>query len=202
MTNASDWSGFYDAVAHRPPHDTLLKALALFDGGPDRERFAVDLGCGEGRDTREMLRRGWRVLAIDREPEGIQRLLNRTPDDQQARLQTQVAAFERLTEIPPCDLVNASYCLPFCSPDYFSALWCMIVAAIQPRGRFAGSLFGVRDGWAGDAAMTFHTREQVEALLRPFKIEMLLEEERDGRTATGDPKHWHSFQIVAFKRYR
>lgn len=196
----SGWSSFYDAVAQRPPHDTPLKALALFEGGPDRRRFAIDLGCGEGRDAREMLRWGWCVLAIDRESEAIRRLLARTPDHQRKRLHTQVAAFEVLADLPACDLVNASYSLPFCAPGQFPALWRMIVAAIRPRGRFAGNLFGVRDGWADDATMTFHTRAQTEALLSGFKVEWLLEEERDGHTATGEPKHWHVFHIVAFKR--
>ncbi len=198
-TDSSDWSSFYDAVAHRPPHDTLLKALAMFDCGPDRQRFAVDLGCGEGRDARELLRRGWHVLAIDRESEAIRRLQARISEEQRARLQTRVAAFEALTGLPACDFVNASYSLPFCPPTHFETLWSMIVAAIRPRGRFAGNLFGIRDSWADDAQMTFHAREQVHALLSPFKVEWFLEEERDGYTATGDAKHWHVFHIVAFK---
>jgi trans-aconitate methyltransferase len=45
--------------------------------GKGRDFFAVDLGCGAGRDTAELLRRGWRVLAIDAEAEAIRRLLER-----------------------------------------------------------------------------------------------------------------------------
>ena len=48
--------------------------------------------------------------------------------------------------------------------------------------------------------MTFHTRSQVERLLESFEIEHLLEEESDGKTALGDTKHWHTFEVVAFKR--
>lgn len=200
MTDSSNWHSFYDAVEHRPPHDTLLKALALFDGGPERERFAIDLGCGSGRDTREMLRRGWRVLAVDREAEGIARLSESVPAEHASRLQTQVSAFESLNSLPDCDFVNASFSLPFCAPSHFDTLWNMIVAVIQPRGRFAGTFFGERDGWATEPAMTFHTRSQVEAMLHEFKIEQFVEEDRDGKTALGDTKHWHTFQVVAFKR--
>ncbi|MEJ1932020.1 class I SAM-dependent methyltransferase [Nostoc sp. NIES-2111] len=39
----------------------------------DAPRFAVDLGCGDGRDTVELLRRGWRVLGIDGAQEAIAR---------------------------------------------------------------------------------------------------------------------------------
>lgn len=196
----SNWSAYYDAVSNRPPRDTLLKALSLFDMGPEGGRFAVDLGCGAGADTREMLRRGWRVVAIDREPDGIRRLNDSVPVESRHRLQTRVSPFEDLRELPACDLINASFSLPFCAPEHFGVLWHIIMSALRPRGRFAGTLFGERDGWANDARMTFHTRAQVERLLAPFKAEYLHEEERDGTTALGDAKHWHAFHIVACKR--
>ena len=47
--------------------------------------------------------------------------------------------------------------------------------------------------------MTHHTRAKVESLLAPFAIEHFVEEERDGTTANGSPKHWHLFHIVARK---
>jgi tellurite methyltransferase len=56
-----DFAAYYDGVKGRPPRPTLSRAADAF-AGPG---FAVDLGCGDGRDTIELLRRGWRVLAID-----------------------------------------------------------------------------------------------------------------------------------------
>lgn len=195
------WSDFYDAVANRPPHDTLLKALAKFDMGAPTAQHAVDLGCGSGVDTREMLRRGWTVLAIDREAEGIARLSMSIPEDQKYRLETRVVAFEKINDLPECDFVNASFSLPFCAPAHFESLWQCVVCAMRPRGRFAGTLFGAHDSWAEtERMMTFNTREQVDALLAPFIVEDLLEVERDGTTATGETKHWHVFHIVARKR--
>lgn len=194
---SGNWSAYYDAIAARPPRDTLLKALALFDAGPLERGFAVDLGCGSGTDARELLRRGWRVLAIDREPEAIERLRASAPAQHLPSLETRLAAFEEITSLPACDLVNASFSLPFCAPDHFGALWSIMAQALNPRGRISGTLFGVRDGWAGTESMTFHTREQVDALLGGFRVEMLVEHEHDGKTALGRPKHWHTFQIVA-----
>jgi len=105
----------------------------------------------------------------------------------------------------------ASFALPFCRPDGFAALWQRIVASLAPGGRFCGQLFGDRDEWASPPlvsrkswssppAMSFHSRDEVLALLRGLEIEHLDEVDEDGQTAVGDPKHWHVFHVVARKR--
>ncbi len=196
-----DWSAYYSAVVGRPPRDTLLAALASFDAetSADGEKFAVDLGCGDGRDTVELLKRGWRVLGIDGEQEAIARLLAR-PDINRDRLETQIVRFEQLILPEAVDLVNASFSLPFCPPEHFPSLWEKIVSCLRSGGRFCGQLFGDRDSWAVYTSMNHHTREQIEVLLQPFEIEMLEEEEHPGKTALGEEKYWHLFQIVARKR--
>jgi SAM-dependent methyltransferase len=186
----TDWAAFYDAVAKRPPHETVVGALDRF-GAPG---FAVDLGCGDGRDTVEMLRRGWRVLAIDAEREAIARLRRRTEDAPE--LETLVAPFHE-AEWPHADLVNAGFALPFCPPAQFDGVWRRIVASLRPGGRFSGQLFGDLDEWVGTRNLTFHTREQALDLLRGLELERFDEEEADGRTALGEPKHWHVFHIIA-----
>ncbi|MFH7029096.1 MAG: class I SAM-dependent methyltransferase [Heteroscytonema crispum UTEX LB 1556] len=94
--------------------------LARFDSenATTESRFAIDLGCGEGRDTVELLRRGWRVLAIDGEVEAINRLLNR-PSINREFLETRVTRFENLILPDAVDLINASFSLPFCPPEFF-----------------------------------------------------------------------------------
>jgi HSP20 family molecular chaperone IbpA len=52
-------------------------------------------------------------------------------------------------------------------------------------------------GWAGLPGRTYHTRAQAEALLRALVVERFEEVEEDGRTAVGQPKHWHLFHVVA-----
>jgi SAM-dependent methyltransferase len=193
------WQQYYSAVAGRPPRDTLLNALDRFDAEPtDAPRLAIDLGCGEGRDTVEILRRGWRVLAIDATAAAIDRLVNRPDLPHPDHLETQVERFETIA-LPSAALINASFCLPFCPPDAFPQLWQQIFSALEAGGRFAGHLFGDRDAWATIPEHTHHTRQQIEALLQPFEVEMLNEEETDGKTALGEPKHWHIFHIVARK---
>ena len=195
-----DWAGYFEVTQGRPPRDTLLHALGLFSREPsDRTRLAVDLGCGEGRDTAELLRQGWKVHAIDGHPDGLTRLMHRDDHDAMERLTMQLASLERV-EIPRCDLLNASFSLPFCEPAHFQTMWGQIVDAIGVGGRFSGQLFGDRDSWADIPDRSHFTRDQVEVLLAPFEIEMLKEEEREGQDCSGVSKHWHVFHIVARKK--
>jgi SAM-dependent methyltransferase len=159
---------------------------------------ALDLGCGAGTEALEMLTQGWSVLAIDREPEAIDRLLQKVPRKHKGRLQTRVSPFEGLT-LPPADFIYASLSLPFCHPDHFLALWSQIESSLRPGGLFVGQLFGPRDSWASNPGMTFHSREAVTELLKPFDIEILDEVEEDGRSVIGQ-KHWHVFHITATKK--
>lgn len=153
-----NWSAYYQAVEGRPLRETLLAALARFEALPAQfSPFAVDLGCGDGRDTQELLKRGWRVLGIDGEAEAIARLQNR-PDIDYNRLETLVMRFEDLMLPESVDLINASFCLPFCPPEHFPGLWNKIVSALRVGGRFCGQLFGECDSWAIYPNMTHHTR--------------------------------------------
>ena len=183
----------YFRLAGTDPRPTLIDAAERFEA----PGFAVDLGAGTGRDTAELLRRGWRVLAIDREFEAIGRLRDLVGTDPD-RLHTRVYRFEE-ADWPVCDLLNASFALPFCSPAEFPRLWGRIVESIVPGGRFSGQLFGDRDEWAR-TGIVVHTRAEVEALLEPFEVESLEEFEGEAQTVVGKPKRWHVFHIVARKR--
>jgi SAM-dependent methyltransferase len=200
MNFEPQWHQYYQAVEGRPPRETLVNALDHCDQDPSPlPPFAVDLGCGDGRDTVELLRRGWRVLAIDGESEAIARLRQRADIDR-SYLETRVQRFEDLTLPPDISLINASFCLPFCPPPHFPDLWEDMVAALAPGGRFCGHLFGDRDSWAVYTDMNHHSRAQIDQLLGPFTVEWLNEENHPGKTALGEEKQWHIFNIVARKR--
>ncbi len=211
-----DWTTYYQAVAGKPPRDTLLRALQAFDavGGPARGRSAIDLGCGEGRDTRELLRRGWSVLAIDPHPDAARRFgssMGREGADEDPlsapglhprcvfMRSTLERAAARPEFAPPAgfDLVNASFVLPFVPPAPFGGVWSWIRSVIARDGRFAGQFFGPRDSWASIPGRSHHSREQVHALVEGLEIEQLVEDEKDGADAEGNPKHWHVFHVVA-----
>ena len=195
MTERGDWVGYYDEQGAREPRDVLLRVLELFDQ-EDRRGLAVDLGCGQGWDTQELLRRGWGVVAIDGQEEGIRRLRRRIPHDQAARLETIVSPMEEV-ELPPADLVYASYSLPYCRRSVFPRLWDDIRAAIRPDGRFAGELFGDRDTWAAtEPEMNFFTIDDARALFDGMAIESFVEEELEDE-GWDEMKHWHVFHTIA-----
>ena len=191
----SDWTEYYERTAGRPPRRTLLAALERF--GPSAGRRAVDLGCGDGRDTVALLQQGWQVLAIDAEPAAIERLGARELPPG-AALETRCARFEDAAW-GEADLINASFALPLVPPARFPALWARILASLKPGGRFSGQLFGERDAWRGEKAITFLVRAEVERLLHGFAVELFEEEESDAATPYGKRKHWHLFHIVARK---
>jgi tellurite methyltransferase len=184
---------YYDATAGRPPRRTLIAALERFG---DFAGFAVDLGCGDGRDTIELLRRGWSVLAIDAEADAIARLEARQDLPPQRRLRTLMARFEA-TEWKEADLVNASFALPLLARGEFTAVWQRIVRSLKPGGRFAGQLYGERDDWADRPGVTCLTRAEAERLVAGLAVELFEEEDSDAVTPRGTPKHWHIFHIVA-----
>lgn len=200
MTQSSEnlvWKAYYERVNGRPPRETLLKAVELFDG--ESSKFAIDLGCGTGVDTHGLLYLGWRVLAIDKQTKAIEYVKEGSPSEQLSNLETMVSSFEALPKLPQADLINASYSLPFCHPDQFEQLWQNIVQALGQNGRFSGQLFGVNDEWATNPNLNFHTREAVLKRFSSFKLDYFEEEDKLGSTARGVEKHWHVFHIIARK---
>lgn len=198
MSQAQGWAEYYDKLRDRPPRKTLVAALDAF-GDPTTDSLAVDLGCGDGRDIVEILRRGWSVVAVDAEPQALTRLAERKLPG--AEKITPIVS--RMEDVPlplGLRLVNASFAMPLCEPERFHDLWARIGEALPAGGRFSGQWYGPRDSWMGRPGITFLERDAALTLLDGFDIEMFDEEEADSTTPRGKPKHWHIFHIVARKR--
>lgn len=195
MMGGTGWAGYYAWSAGRGPRPLLLAACEEL--GVGQGRLAIDLGCGEGTDTLELLARGWLVVAVDTEPAGLELLRARIPAPAAGRVRILRASFAE-ADLPSAHLIHAGFSLPFCSPQEFPTLWARIRRALAPGGVFVGQLFGTHDTWAEDPDMTFHARDQVEVLLDGLDILRLEESERDGHAFSG-PKRWHTFDILARK---
>jgi tellurite methyltransferase len=193
------WAAYYRWTRTRPPRELLLRTLdhIEWEGGSSKRCAAIDLGFGAGTDTLELLRRGWTVLAIDAQRDAAEFLSHRVPARLRASLTTLIAPMEGL-ELPPADLIYASYSLPFCCPNEFPQLWREIGRALRPGGHFAGQLFGNRDEWFGQRPMVFRNLREVRSLTHGYKVELLRETEEDGQSFEG-PKHWHFFDLILEK---
>ncbi len=199
MTESDYWARYYTVTVDRPAWETVRLAIRLFaadDAQHSHSRFAVDLGCGAGRDSRAMLTAGWRVLAIDREPGAIETLEAATPMQLRPALDTQVADLATV-DVPACDLVNASLCLPFLAPEPFWQTWKRVLGAVPVGGRVAVMLFGDRDGSASDPSMTCPPPDMVRASLSSFEVEHWIDREEETQTALGEPHHFHLVELVA-----
>jgi tellurite methyltransferase len=199
LVDSEYWGRYYAVTVDRPAWDAVKLATGLFaaDGAAaSRHRFAVDLGCGAGRDARELLRAGWRVLAVDREPGAIEVLEAATPPELRPSLETRVADLATF-DVPACDLVNASLSLPFLAEDLFWPTWERVLASLRVGSRVAAKLFGDHDDSAADPSMTCPPPQRICESLSSFEIEHWLDSEEDTQTALGEPHHFHLVELVA-----
>lgn len=176
--------------------ETLKMALNHIGANPTKK--ALDLGCGNGIDTYELLKNGWTVTAIDYNKSVINRLKKSLETQFPGRLEAQAIAFES-AEFKSADLINASLSLPFCDPERFPGVWENIIKCLPVNGCFCGHFLGTTDSWARRKGMTFHSRNQVELLFKDFNIVHFEEVQKFGLSLTGIPKYWHIFHVVAIK---
>ena len=187
------WADFYK-VTKDNPHWPLLEKAVLLSG---QRGYALDLGCGAGRDTRYLLAQGWSARAVDSDPNAIALLAELAQDN----LQVVQSSFENFAfEHEAYDLISAQFSLPFIPQASFNRVFTQLKQAIKAGGIFTGQFFGVRDEWNRPKNdMTFLAREQVEELLSDMKVIEFTEEDKMGNTAAGVLKHWHVFHVIAQK---
>lgn len=161
-----------------------------------KAKAALDLGCGAGRDTAFLLNKGFRVTAVDKDPQ-VKEYLQKLPH--QDKLQIVVSDFKTF-KFGKYDLINSWFSLSFLPKDTFYDVMDNIKSAVRSNGLFIGNIFGVNDEWNKDKRpMTFLKKDDISRLFQGFRILKLIEEDIDGNLANGDPKHWHLFMIVAKK---
>ena len=193
----AQWSQYYDRHADRDPRPLLGEALGAVLSTTAWPRQAIDLGCGQGTETLALLAQGWRVLAVDREPEASTRLASRVDPSWADRLEVRIASFGE-TEFPASDLIWSALSLPFCSQEEFTDVWARIRAALVPGGVVAVDLWGVRHGWA--ASSTTVEGRDVEEMLLGLEVLRLEEQEEMRPVVAGGEENWHSYVVVARRR--
>jgi tellurite methyltransferase len=192
-TSEERWSEFVRNTAGAPPWPQLERAAELFDQPGD----ALDVGAGAGRDTAYLLRRGWRVTAVDASPAAAAalRLL-----PLRRNLRVVVSTIEDF-EPADYDLVNAQFSLPFIVRSRFDATVRRLRDSVRRSGVMAATFFGRNDEWnVAGAEQTFSSRADIEPVFSEWTIIELTEVDEDGQTADGRPKHWHVFHLIAQRR--
>lgn len=180
------WNTYFLNTKGMEPRPFLTEALSYVKNKND----ALDLGCGVGIDTTFLKVNGFSVTSVDSAPE----VKEYVPD----------VIVSTFVDFPfpaeKYDLINAQYSLPFNSPKTFNAVFTRITNSLKSGGIFVGQFFGKQDGWSHNKEMTFHTEEEVRKLLDPYKIQVLRERKEDGKTASGEAKFWHVFNVIAEKK--
>jgi SAM-dependent methyltransferase len=193
------WQEYNEQTKNNPPRPIVLKTLDLFN---QYKGNVIDVGCGAGNDSIFLYENDWNVLAIDKNASGLNSLQEKYP-----QIKISNMLFEDITELPQTDLIIANYSIPFCNPSYFSKFIDILKNSIVKNGRFAGNFFGLNDSWrfgvnenwGKSSEMTFYSAEMVKSLFDDFQIEYFNETEFDGKTVSGNDKHWHIIEIIAKK---
>lgn len=196
------WEAYFKSKLRDPPAGFIVEGLeTIKQSHPDK--IAVDFGCGVGHETAELLKNGYRVVAIDSQPEAFE-YMKQLPEvaSQQHKVKTIVSTFEKLNfaEIPQADLLIASFSLPFMKSADFNRVWPQVVSKIKPGGYFIGNFFAPDFSFFAAKfrhSMTFHNKPEAIALLNSFEIVDFKEVNVPG-TKPGTMNHY--FVFVGKKR--
>lgn len=203
------WENYYKKANGKPARATTLKALKklLESGGDLSSEWALDLGCGAGQDTFEILKY-MNVVAVDQEKSGLDFVKAHyatSPGILADKLLLMEASFSdpkttaSFWEPSKYILINASFSLPFCPREHFDDLWDKIKNSLKSKGIFSGQFFGPRHSWVYQKRKSFFSEEEILEKLKGFNVE-INSEETDEKDASGEMVHWHIFHVIAQKK--
>lgn len=194
------WEQYFEKNKGRPVRSLYAQAIELISASESVELTAIDIGCGAGIETFDLLRRGWNVIAIDREPSAISAVIELAKEQPDKKLRTICSSFEELHSIPSAEFIYSYHSLPFCKADHLDRLWNLIQQAVKPNGIFAGSFFGMNDEWVKSGHTSGVSKKTLDCYLSAFDILHFEEVDKIGNTALNGPKHWHFIEVIARKK--
>lgn len=194
MQKDTIWKEYVEKTEDKPPRPLLVEALRYVD----EKENALDLGAGALNDSKHLIEIGFKnVVAVDMDNASSEKA-KEISFGGFSFVQSRYVDFAFPEE--KYDLVNAQYALPFNPPDTFNEVLEKIIQSLKKGGVFVGQFFGDRDSWnVRESGKTFHTLDEAKKMLSNLRMVEFREEEMDGKTARGTPKHWHVFHFIAIK---
>lgn len=187
------WEVYYEKNINRNLRPLYLKAIQYLSSD---DWTAMELGCGVGTETLDLLKRGFNVTAIDQEPKAIEFLLERCQKFKK-NLQTKISKFENIQEWPKVDFLYAFHSLPFCNETHFDEILVASINSVRKKGLFVASFFGHQDDWMLSKKCVGIEEQKIRNLLNNFEIIYFNEIKEVGNTVKDGEKMWHVIEIIA-----
>lgn len=126
---------YYDITQNLKPHLNVITFLNF----KTQPKKAIDLGCGAGRDTIELLKNNWTVLSIDKEDTKsiIVKHLNKKELE---RFEFKKCFFGNMN-LPKVNLIVANFSLLFSKKELFDDIWKNIIDSLLDERLLCWQLF-------------------------------------------------------------
>ena len=192
MKNATEY--YQNSIKRDKPSRLLADFFRLKLDKNLKEKNAVDLGCGAGNDSMLLLEKGFKVTAIDSEPQVNEILLKRAKNTQ--NLNVIIEDFSKV-KLQKSDLINANFSLFFVKKD-FELFIKNVLDNINKNGYFVGNFLGKEDDWK--KSKTTVEKDELLNYFSKFKILYFSEEKYYKDSLTKKNKFWHVYNIIAKKK--
>lgn len=129
---------YYENTKNALPHPMVKKFINM----NINPKYAIDLGCGAGRDTIYLIKNGWKVLSIDKE--NTREFISSKLDNEELKnFNFECQNFENI-ELEKNNLLVASFSIPFCNKDYFNEFWNKISNSILKERILCWEFFWIK----------------------------------------------------------
>lgn len=197
------WSSFQgNNISCSEPPPLVKKAISHLESQHIEKGVAVDLGCGINATTLELLKRGWKVYAVDSSEDVIKRLEKKFSSMKESwiengQLVLVKQSIEKFKFPEKVHLVIATESLPYCNPKSINKIFLEIKKALLPQGILACNLFPYNDNAIANNLMRgmfggwMTTKNVVEAVVK--SIDFSTWSVTEGTSPSGKAKQFHVF---------